>query len=145
MVGIATNVALTTVGRCRGQACLQWRLFIAFGLIILSLTWCFAQVGMLACILRGTATLFANNTTPHGGAWAPGLPGGPCYTKGPTRTPILYQGTHSIPGGPSGDPFYTRGPTRGPNRVPPGCPPGGPLGVLTFFFLSWNDPRDYDL
>ena len=39
MVGIATNVALMTVSRCSGQACPRWRLFIAFGLVILSLTW----------------------------------------------------------------------------------------------------------
>ena len=105
MVGIATSVALTTVSHCSGQACLRWRLFIAFGLIILSLTWCFAQVG-LACILRGTATLFAN-TTPHGGTWATGIPGSPCYTRGPTR---------------------------GLTKAIPGGPPGGPLRVLTSYF-----------
>ena len=90
MVGIATNVALTTVGRCSGQACLRWRLVIAFGLIILSLTWCFAQVGMLACNLRGTATLLAN-ITPYGENWATGVPGSPCYTRGPTSA---HQGCH---------------------------------------------------
>ena len=70
MVGITTSVALTTVSRCSRQACLRWRLFIAFGLIILNVTWYFTQVGMLACILIGMATLFANNTPP-GIAWAP--------------------------------------------------------------------------
>jgi hypothetical protein len=94
MVGIATSVALTTVSRCSEQACLRWRLFIAFGLVILSLTWCFAQVGMLACILRDTATLFAN-TTPHGENWATGLPGSPCYTRGSTRgVTKAHQGPH---------------------------------------------------
>jgi hypothetical protein len=70
MVGITTSVALTTVSRCSRQVCLRWRLFIAFGLIILNVTWYFTQVGMLACILIGMATLFANNTPP-GIAWAP--------------------------------------------------------------------------
>ena len=141
MVGIATNVALTTVGRCSGQACLRWRLFIAFGLIILSLTWWFVQVGMLECILRGTATLFAS-TTPHGGIWATGIPGSPCYTRGPTRGPILYQGAH-----------------QGAHYGPPGGPPGGPLRVLTSYFCRgmtheiiiynryvsfWNRKRRFD-
>ncbi len=118
MVGIATNVALTTVGRCSGQACLRWRLFLAFGLIILSLTWCFTQVGMLTCILIGTATLFAN-TTPYGENWAPGIPGSPCYTRGPTRGPMIYQGAHQ--GGHYG---YTRGPTRGPTKAHQGAHQG---------------------
>ena len=129
MVGIATNVALTTVSRCSGQACLHWRLFIAFGLIILSLTWCFAQVGMLACILRGTVTLFAN-TTPHGENWATGIPGSPCYTRGPTRGL-----TKAMPGGPPGSPLRL---TRGPTTAMPTKSPD-------LLFLSWNDPRDYNL
>ncbi len=54
------------------------------------ITWCFTQVGMLACILIGMATLFANDA-PHGENWAPGIPGSPCYTRGPTK---------AIPGGP---------------------------------------------
>ncbi len=138
MVGIATNVALTAVGRCSGQACLRWRLFIAFGLIILSLTWCFAQVGMLTCFLIGTATLFAN-TTPHGENWAPGIPRSPCYTRGPTRGSMIYQGAHQ--GAHYG---YTRGPTRGPLRLTRG-PTRGPTKSPDLLFLSWNDPRDYSL
>jgi hypothetical protein len=113
---IATSVALTTVSRCSGQACLRWRLFIAFGLVILNLTWCFAQVGTLACILRGMVTLFAN-TTPHGKNWAPGMSGSPCYTRGPTRGPMLYQGAH-----------------QGVHYGSPWGPPRGPLRVLTSYF-----------
>ena len=70
------------------------------------ITWCFTQVGTLACILIGMATLFANNT-PHGENWAPGIPGSPCYTRGPTR---------------------------GPTKAIPGGPPGGPLRVLNSYF-----------
>jgi hypothetical protein len=74
-------------------------------------------------LARGAATLFAN-TTPHEGTWAPWL----------TRKPMLYQGV-----------MYTATPGA-PPRGPPGGPPGGPLrGNDLFFFLSWDDPRDFDL
>ena len=114
------------------------------------ITWCFTQVGMLACILIGMATLFANNT-PHGENWATGLPGSPCYTRGPTRGP-----TKAIPGGPPGGPLRLY---QGAHYGSPGGPPGGPLRVLTSYFCRgmtheiiiynryvsfWNRKRRFD-
>ncbi len=139
MVGIVTNVALTTVGRCSGQACLRWRLFIAFGLMILSLTWCFAQVGMLAWLhpkRHGDIVRQYYSTWRELGHWS---------TKEPMLYQGVHQGAHSIPGGPPGGPLRsTRGPTRGPTKTHQG-PTRGPTKSSDLLFLSWNDPRDYNL